>query len=188
MILFIVTLIIAIIIHEAGHLIITQLVGGKVETFSIGFGKPLFSRKIQNITYQICPFLLGGYCKLKGELSYSRSKYAFTNLPYSKKLAIAIAGCAVNIIIGGIGIVLGRWLLNWNLFYFGYLNLVLGITNLLPIPALDGSYPLLVLLENKYGKKKGYDLMEKIVNIGFIIIMILNVLCIPWIILNWKKL
>jgi membrane-associated protease RseP (regulator of RpoE activity) len=180
-------LIIAIIIHELGHLIVTQLVRGKVEVFSVGFGTPLWSKKIKGITYQICWLMLGGYCKLVGELNYSRSKYAFTNLTYSKKVAIAVAGCAMNIIVGGIAWVLGLILGYQYLFYFGYLNIILGITNLLPIPALDGSYPFLVLLENKYGKKKGYALMGKIVQVGFIIIMALNIACIPWIILNWNK-
>jgi len=73
------------------------------------------------------------------------------------------------------------------LFQFSLLSIVLGITNLIPIPALDGSYPFLVLLENKYGKKKGYALMKKINTICFKILMILNILCIPYAIYLFKK-
>jgi len=51
---------------------------------------------------------------------------------------------------------------------------------------LDGSYPILVGLEKIYGKKKGYKLMEKIVKIGFVIIIILNFACIP-LLIYWYK-
>ena len=168
----------------------------KVEIFSIGFGRALYQKRLGNTTYQIAIFPLGGYCKLQDETQQSRSKYAFTNLPYSRKVAIAMAGIITNIITGFIALGLCNLIFNnlsiirflgantlpiFNfLWIFGYLSITLGISNALPIPALDGCYPFLVLLEKKYGKKRGYKLMTKINKIGFIVIMILNVLCIPF--------
>jgi membrane-associated protease RseP (regulator of RpoE activity) len=191
--LFLISLIIAIFLHELGHLVTAKLVKCKVETFSIGFGRPLLKKKIGETTYQICPILLGGYNKLKDELKYSRSKYAFTNLRYRDKMFIISAGCIMNIVTGLISMLLSKlsfgysthfilYYQNYNLFYFGWLSVLLGITNFLPIPALDGSYPILVWLEKIYGKKKGYAIMERICKVGFILLMILNIACIPYIV------
>jgi membrane-associated protease RseP (regulator of RpoE activity) len=181
---FLIYLIISIFIHELGHLITAKIVKCKVEVFSIGFGKELFGFNYKGTRYRIALLPLGGYNKLKDELNYSRSKYAFTNLSYRKKVLIILAGSLANIIIGLITLIIGIHYLNYNSYYFGFLNLILGITNLLPIPALDGSYPWLVWLEKFMGKKRGYALMSKICKWGFFILMILNILCIPYL-LEW---
>jgi membrane-associated protease RseP (regulator of RpoE activity) len=185
---FITCLIIVIILHELAHLIAAKCCGCKVDVFSVGFGKPvLYKIKIGETVYQFTPWIMGGYCQLHGELEYTRKKYAFTSLPYSKKVIIALAGVIVNIVMGLIAIVLGERLLHYNLFYFGYISLLLGASNALPLPALDGSYPFLVLLEKKYGKKKGYALMNKIVQVSMKILMWLNILCLPWlVVMIWK--
>jgi membrane-associated protease RseP (regulator of RpoE activity) len=87
-----------------------------------------------------------------------------------------IAGCVINIITGLIALGLVKLGLHYYpLFLFGFLSLWLGITNLIPFPALDGSYPILVWLEKFMGKEKGYELMGKIVGVGFVILMILNI-------------
>jgi membrane-associated protease RseP (regulator of RpoE activity) len=176
---FIISLIVCIALHELGHLIAAKTVKCKVEIFSIGFGWCLFKKKIGETIYQLCLILLGGYCKLADEMNYSRKKYAFTNLSYSKKMFIILAGCGVNIIAGIMGLVLGKYIHNFSIWYFGFISLLLGISNLIPFPALDGSYIFLVLLEKKYGKKKGYALMAKIIHVGMILLMILNIVCIP---------
>jgi len=187
MIVFLISLIICIFTHELGHLIVAKKCGCTVDIFSIGFGKPFYRKEIGNTIYQIAPVILGGYCKLKDEVKSSNEGDAFTNLIYRKKVMITIAGCLVNIISGLICILIGTKLNIWNLVYFGFISTSLGVTNLLPIPALDGSYLYLVWLEKYMGKEKGYTLMEKLINIGFKILMILNILCIPYIIMNWRK-
>ena len=180
--LFFISLVICIFLHELAHLVAAKYCKCKVEVFSIGFGPAIFKKKIGETIYQIALIPIGGYNKLKDEVSYSRSKHAFTNLPYRKKMIIILAGCAINIITGVIAALIGHILFNYNLIYFGILSITLGISNLLPIPALDGSYPILVWLEKLYGKKRGYAKMEKIVRVGFIIIMALNIACIPYLI------
>lgn len=182
MILFLVCLMVSIFLHELGHLIAAKSCKCGVDVFSIGFGKPIFKKKINNTIYQICPLLLGGYCKLTDELITSQNPYAFTNLIYSKKLIITFAGCFMNCISGALCLYLGKLLQIPSLLYFGYLALILGISNALPIPALDGSYAILVWLEKIYGKLKGYSIMQKICKISFDIIMILNIITIVTII------
>lgn len=187
-----ISLLIIISLHEFAHLIVAKLCKCKVEIYSIGFGWALFKKKIGNTIYQIAIIPLGGYCKLQDESTYSRSKYAFTNLPYSRKVYIAMAGIVVNIITGLLALALCELIIaNINviqflgkntmpifnfLWMFGYLSIALAISNALPIPALDGIYPFLVLLEKKYGKRRGYEIMAKVNKMGFIGIMILNIL------------
>jgi membrane-associated protease RseP (regulator of RpoE activity) len=181
-ILFLVSLLICIFAHELGHLIVAKKCGCGVDIFSIGFGKPIYRKEYKGTIYQITPFLLGGYCKLRDELTVSKDTAAFPNLPYHKKLYISLAGVTINMLMGLIFFLIGKLLHNYILFYFGYLSFVLGATNALPIPALDGSYPILVWLEKFYGKEKGYELMSIICKIGFIFLMVLQVACIPYII------
>lgn len=179
---FFISLITCILVHELGHFFAAKIVKCKIEKISIGFGKPFFKKTIKDTTYQITPFILGGYVKLKGELEYSKSKYAFSNLRYSHKVFITIAGCLINLILGTIALVIGLKLNIFSIYYFGFMSTILGITNLLPLPALDGSYIFLVWLEKFYGKKRGYELMKKIVKIGFIIILTINIIFLPQII------
>lgn len=177
---FLISLLVCIILHELGHLITAKLVKCKIEVFSIGFGKELFSFNYKGTKYRIALIPLGGYNKLEHELDYCRNKYALPNLPYIKKLIVLLAGCLINIITGLIAYYLGIKLQNYNLFYFGWISIILGITNLLPIPALDGSYPYLFLLEKIIPKKYALQLTRFLVHWGFIILMTLNILCLPY--------
>jgi len=183
MIVFFISLICCILIHEFGHLIAAKLCKCGVDVFSIGFYKPLFSFDFKGTTYNFTPILLGGYTKLEGELDGNNtSPTAFVNLPYRKKFLIAMAGCFMNCLTGLISFYIGRKFINPYLIYFGLFSIILGLSNALPIPALDGSYLFLVWLEKIYGKKKGYALMNKICKIGFIILMTLNIICLPYLI------
>jgi membrane-associated protease RseP (regulator of RpoE activity) len=186
---FLVSLIIIISIHEFAHLITAKRCKCGVEIYSIGFGKPIFKKKFGNTIYQITPFLFGGYCKLKGELTKSTDKDAFINLPYRKKIAIAIAGCAINMITGFVAVLIGLRIHNYNLFYFGYLSFILGATNwLIPIPCLDGGYALwFPILTYFFGKEKGTRIFARAVQISFIIVMFINIACIPYLITLIKR-
>ena len=169
--------------HELGHFIVARLVKCKVEVVSIGIGKAIFKKRIGDTVYQITPFLLGGYCKLKDELVSSKSQGSFTNLRYRDKIYLIIAGCVVNIISGLIALRLYKIGYHSELLWlFGFNSYWLGITNLIPFPALDGSYPFLVLLEKVMGKEKGYRLMEKIVKVGYWTIMSLNVIALSYLV------
>jgi membrane-associated protease RseP (regulator of RpoE activity) len=181
-ILFLISLYICIILHEAGHLLTAKLVKCKVLVFSIGFGKELFSFKYKGTKYRLALLPLGGYNQLKHELDYCKSKHALPNLSYSKKLLILLSGCLINIITGLIVGFFGIILDNFNLYYFGFISVLLGITNLLPFPALDGSYPFLFLIEKIIPKKFALQFIRWIVRQGFIILMLINIACIPYLI------
>jgi membrane-associated protease RseP (regulator of RpoE activity) len=180
---FLISLIITVILHEAAHLIVAKKCGCGVIKYSIGFGKPiLFSKKIGDTIYQLTPWIfLGGYCELKGELNTTEDKDAFINLPYRKKLAIVVAGCVINIITGIIASIVGLLINNTWVSFFGYLSILLGITNLLPLaPCLDGGYIVYYPLSLKiWGIEKGTEIFNKAVKISLIIVIALNILSIP---------
>jgi membrane-associated protease RseP (regulator of RpoE activity) len=161
----------------------------KVETISIGFGKPIWSKKIKGINYQISPILLGGECKLYGEIELKRSKFAFTSLRFAKKCAIALSGVTVNVITGLICLQLGKAMYNEYLYCFGYISIFLGLFNAFPfIPCLDGGYlfyfPILI---KRYGKQKGIMILKKSIELSFKILMLLNALFLPYLLyLMWK--
>lgn len=180
--LFLISLLIGIFVHELGHLIAAKLIHCKVEVFSIGFGKELFSFNYKNTKYRLALIPIGGYNKLFRELDYCRNKNTLTNLPYLKKLFVLLAGCFVNIIIGLITFFIGKHYMIYFLFYFGWINMILGITNLIPFPALDGSYPILFLLEKIIPKKYALQLIKFLVTWGFTFLMILNIIFIPYLI------
>jgi membrane-associated protease RseP (regulator of RpoE activity) len=173
-----------IIFHELGHLLAAKLCKCGVKVFSIGFGKPLFQIKTKKTIYQLSPFLLGGYCELQDELKYTRSKYSFTNKKYSQKVFISLAGIFMNCIIGFISCFLAKIFYNEILFIFGCYSIIIGLSNLLPIPALDGSYPIAFLFEKKYGKRKCYEKISSIFSKWFIFLIVLNLASIP--ILLWQ--
>ena len=109
---FIVLLGILVFVHEFGHFIIARLVGVKVSTFSIGFGKQLCSHTDKHGTnWKIGAIPLGGYCQFLGDadaassssedevlesLSEEDRKHAFQTQSSWKKLAIVLAGPAFN--------------------------------------------------------------------------------------------
>jgi len=177
---FLISVIISIIIHELGHLVAAKLCGCGVTTFSIGFGKPIVKFNWKKTTYQIAPILLGGYCELQHELKYSRSKYAFTNKTYSQKVFISLAGILMNIITAIIGV--GLYLLTYNIafLYFAIYSIFIGVSNLLPIPALDGCFWIAFLFEKKIGKKKLYPILSSIFSKWLRWLMILNVAFLPY--------
>lgn len=55
-----------VFIHELGHALAAVALGVKVDVFSIGIGRPLFSFYLGETQVKITPFLFGGYCKMRG--------------------------------------------------------------------------------------------------------------------------
>jgi hypothetical protein len=186
-----VSLLIIIVLHEGGHLLAALLCGCRVEEFSIGFGEPiLFETKIKGIKFTFRLLLLGGECKLGGELHETCHTDDFLNLGYTKKVIIALAGIVVNIITGLVAWNWGLHIGNETLALFGYFSTFLALFNALPIfPCLDGGYLVwLPYLVNKYGWEAGVVKFAKYVRRSFVFLMATNIICIPWAIYylgNW---
>lgn len=107
-----VTLGILVTIHEWGHFYVARRCGVKVLTFSVGFGKPLFSwRDKQNTEYVIAAIPLGGYVRMlderEGPVAEEQLDQAFNRKPIMQRIAVVAAGPAVNLIFA----VFAYWLM-----------------------------------------------------------------------------
>jgi regulator of sigma E protease len=98
---FIIALGILVAVHEFGHFWVARRCGVKVEKFSIGFGKSIWSKVGQDGTeYSVSVIPLGGYVKMLDgrvdDLSEGEQQFAFDKKPLWKRTAIVAAGPAFN--------------------------------------------------------------------------------------------
>ncbi|EEZ71949.1 RIP metalloprotease RseP [Neisseria cinerea] len=98
---FIFAILILVSLHEFGHYIVARLCGVKVLRFSVGFGKPFFSRKRGDTEWCLAPIPLGGYVKMvdtrEGEVAQADLPYAFDKQHPAKRIAIVAAGPLTNL-------------------------------------------------------------------------------------------
>ena len=98
---FIFAILILVSLHEFGHYIVARLCGVKVVRFSVGFGKPFFSRKRGDTEWCLAPIPLGGYVKMvdtrEGEVAQADLPYAFDKQHPAKRIAIVAAGPLTNL-------------------------------------------------------------------------------------------
>ncbi|MBA3958548.1 MAG: site-2 protease family protein [Parachlamydiaceae bacterium] len=92
-----------IFIHELGHYFMARRVGMRVETFSIGFGKPIVSWEHDGVKWQICWLLFGGYVKIAGaDLSKDEDPYSVPDGFFGKspwdRIKVAFMGPLTNLL------------------------------------------------------------------------------------------
>lgn len=92
-----------VFIHELGHYLMARRSGMKVEVFSIGFGKPIYSWQRQGVKWQIGWLPFGGYVKIAGmEPDDKRDPYEVDDGFFSKspvdRIKVAFMGPFVNIV------------------------------------------------------------------------------------------
>ncbi|MDM5272001.1 RIP metalloprotease RseP [Sulfurovum sp. zt1-1] len=90
-----------IFFHELGHFLAARFFGVKVEVFSIGFGKKLFTKKIGDTLWSISTIPLGGYVKMKGQDDSDPTKVSYDSDSYTTKkpwqrIVILLAGPFAN--------------------------------------------------------------------------------------------
>ncbi len=93
---------IIVLVHEFGHFIAARLMGVRVETFSFGFGKRLFGKKIGNTDFRVSMFPLGGYVKMAGEDEYDPENMKtdeFQTKNRAQKIFILLMGPVMNIVL-----------------------------------------------------------------------------------------
>jgi membrane-associated protease RseP (regulator of RpoE activity) len=98
------SLIVMIILHEAGHYVMAKKSGMKVTEFFVGFGPRLWSFRRGETEYGIKPIVLGGYCRIVGmnnidEVPPEDADRAYRAKPFRQKLAVAVAGSTVHFMI-----------------------------------------------------------------------------------------
>ena len=90
--------------HEYGHFWVARRCGVKVLRFSVGFGKPLWSRRGKDGTeYVIAAIPLGGYVRMldenEGDVAAQDLPQAFNRKPVWQRIAIAAAGPLANLLL-----------------------------------------------------------------------------------------
>jgi len=85
--------------HELGHFLMAKLFKVRVEVFSIGFGPPIFAKRIGETVYQIALVPLGGYVKLYGEEEVVDDPRAFSSKKPWQKILIALGGPLFNFLL-----------------------------------------------------------------------------------------
>ncbi len=119
---FVVAMGVLVTIHEWGHYITARLLGVKVEKFSIGFGKVIYSKRWRNTDFQLALIPLGGYVKFLDERDASNPnqdfQQAFNRQSVLKRFAVVAAGPIINLLFA--------WLL-FSLLYFS------GMTGYKPV-------------------------------------------------------
>jgi regulator of sigma E protease len=106
---FLVAISILVAVHEFGHYWVAKKLGFKVLRFSIGFGKPLYTRvgkDADHTEYCVAAIPLGGYVKLlderEGEVAASEVHRSFTRRPISHRIAVLLAGPAMNLLFASL--------------------------------------------------------------------------------------
>jgi len=88
-------------IHEWGHYQVGRFFNIKVLKFSIGFGKPIYSRKGKETEFVIAQIPLGGYVKFaderEGVVSPEDLPRAFNRQSVYKRFAVVAAGPLINL-------------------------------------------------------------------------------------------
>ena len=64
---FVLILLPLVVFHEFGHFLFAKLFGVKVEIFSVGFGKKLWSWQKGETEFRLAAIPMGGFVKLLGE-------------------------------------------------------------------------------------------------------------------------
>ena len=110
---YIVTLGVLVTVHEYGHFWVARRLGVKVLRFSIGFGRPLYSRTFGRdaTEFTLCAVPLGGYVRMlderEGPVAAPELHRAFNRQSLGTRTAIVVAGPLANFLFA----VLAYWVM-----------------------------------------------------------------------------
>jgi regulator of sigma E protease len=91
-------LIFLIIVHELGHMLTAKALGVRVPEFGVGFGPPLFKKKLGRTVYSFRIILLGGFAKMAGMNDGDRGLDTFPAKAPWRRALIIVAGPVANIL------------------------------------------------------------------------------------------
>jgi regulator of sigma E protease len=119
---FIVAISVLVAVHEYGHYIVGRWTGMTVLRFSIGFGKPIWTRVAgaDRTEYCVSAIPLGGYVRFldtrEGPIPEADEGRAFNQRPVPQRIAVLLAGPAFNFLFAIVAY--------WALFLYGIPTLV----------------------------------------------------------------
>lgn len=118
-----------IFFHELGHFTAARFFGVRVDVFSIGFGKKLYTKTIGETQWSLSAIPLGGYVKMKGQDDSDPTQVSYDEDSYNVKkpwqrIIILLAGPFANFLLAFI-------------LYFAIANI--GVPKLLPFVGKVGA-------------------------------------------------
>ena len=118
LLIFFIILSILIVVHELGHFTAAKKAKVRVEVFSLGFGKKIFSRKAGDTEYAISALPFGGYIKMAGDNTEEAkgAPYEFLSASLAKRFRVIFFGPLFNYFLG--------IFLFWIVFIAGYPRLL----------------------------------------------------------------
>ena len=113
---YVITIGLLVTFHELGHFWVARRCGVKVHRFSVGFGKPLWTRIGRDGTeYVLAAIPLGGYVSMLDEraedVAPEQAHAALNRKPVWQKIAVAAAGPVANVLFA--------LLVYWAMFIVG---------------------------------------------------------------------
>ena len=98
---FIFALGVIVFVHESGHYLVAKAFGVRVLTFSLGFGRSLWSMRRGDTEYRVCWLPLGGYVSFAGQDPSERSSNPreYQNQARWRRVLILVAGPAMNVVL-----------------------------------------------------------------------------------------
>ncbi|HUX31716.1 MAG TPA: RIP metalloprotease RseP [Thiobacillus sp.] len=102
---FLVAIGILVVVHEFGHYLAARLAGVKVLRFSVGFGKPLLSRRFgrDRTEWVLSALPFGGYVKMlderEGEVPAAEAHRSFNRATVWRRFGIVSAGPIANFLL-----------------------------------------------------------------------------------------
>ncbi|NBN93104.1 MAG: zinc metallopeptidase RseP, partial [Betaproteobacteria bacterium] len=101
---FLLAIAILVVVHEYGHYWVARRCGVRVLRFSLGFGKPFWSRRDAHGTeWSVAPIPLGGYVSMlderEGPVPPELLNEAFNTKPVGQRIAVVLAGPIANLLL-----------------------------------------------------------------------------------------
>ena len=113
---YLLSFVVALLIHELGHYWAARLFDVKVETFSFGFGPRLFGFRRGETDFRFSAILFGGYVKMAGDQLGDESSSDPRSLlakPRWQRLIIAFAGPFMNMVLA-VGVLTGLYMVKYQ--------------------------------------------------------------------------
>ena len=83
-----------------GHFLVAKLFNVKIKQFAIGFGPTIWKKQGKETSYELKAIPMGGFVNMLGEDEPVEDQRAYNQKTIPQKIAILLAGGAVNIIFG----------------------------------------------------------------------------------------
>lgn len=112
--------VLAMLLHELGHLLVARICHVPATELGLGWGKQLYQRQLGGVRFKLHALPVGAYVRLDMTRLQQR--------PLDQQVFVLLAGIIVNLILAAVT----------RGTMFSLMNLLLATTNLLPLYQQDG--------------------------------------------------